>query len=372
MDNSYDPTYSLENDPLSKEVKARIRAFARPYLDTVLTLEADQRADARKLLTALRPAFSEDNRLQAENLAAEINKHLSPPSSVSQFQQVVRHPEQHLELLGIENKPAQIYTARIYLQSMMKARIQRPPENAADNPTHYRSPTFPPAKIPNPYYIPPLTDEVIAHAAAEKYKAELCAVDMNMGRSSPLISAKHQLLMQADPVQRLPASNPSPLDQVLVHTYFQTGRWMTQTYTEPNGTSKTKEFFQDREKYRALIHQAFSALAQDRRTRHIIEAFAAAAQKEGGNILISYSPLSTGSLGTRFGIKGLGTSGFYAQDNAVVSSGVVNPADETIDSHNMGTVVHEILHYMFDVIHNNKSVPIAYNDPEAAAAQRVQ
>lgn len=365
-----DPHY-LQNDPLSPTQKQQLLAFAKPYL--MAALQSNLFLPDRSAFTQPGRATTAEEREKAAAIDAKLAPHLPPDHPPSRFTAAIQFPAAEAAL-GIDpQNHGQAYAARIFLRSVLKARVQLPP---ARNPEFTEDIPDPFSrnrgrKLPNPYYIPPLTDDLIMQAALSEYKTELCNADRSQGRDSDKIAPKHLLRIQNDPVQKLPQTAPTPLDTLLAQTFFQTGRWSTHSSYDPKtGVTTSVDNFQDREQFRAIIKRVITTLTQDRRTRPVMEAFAAICRKEDSAILLSHTDMSIGNLGERWGLGGGpldANGGFYiGSNNAVVSSGLVNSATVKASPSSAGMLTHEILHMVLDTIFQQNASPTASPADEAA------
>lgn len=338
------------NDPLSLDQKLKIIDYAFQFRYATL------KNDPPPIMIAgqtIRPADLLDvftqkgnyrnlNSKELNDIAIEADKLAFSPVQMGEesttfesFRTTLQNPANKAVELGIdENNPAQIYAARILMESVFKAQLRVQNDLLPKSYGNYSS---------SPY-----------RDCLGAYRDTLCNEDFRHIQTNQKISGKHALLMKMDPIQPLKKSHPvSSLDILLSNTHFETGVWMRTMLKD-----RWHEDVQDREQYRQLIKNEITRLYNEPHTHHVLAALGEIMRAEPHHLLISKVPMSTGNLGA-IHHAGSGTAGFFDNSDTIVSRGFVNPADQKIDYGNLGSVTHEALHLIFQKILSNRTSPIS-------------
>jgi hypothetical protein len=175
------------------------------------------------------------------------------------------------------------------------------------------------------------------------------------------ISLKQKLLMNMDPIQKTSSGSPTSLDFLLAHTHFSTGVWSKETCYAADGTLiSTTTKTQDREEYRRLIRNELSRLYHEPSTHVVMAAFGELMQEQELFLLINRSFLASGFNDLHPSkTHALSRAGFYDGSNAICVAGFINPAaNNKVEPTNLGTIVHESLHLIFDKLVKQQSSPV--------------
>jgi hypothetical protein len=331
----YRPT--LQDDPLNDAQKLAIWEFVDRHLfskeierseweplrkKTFFELD-HSRSDVMRVCRALSKTYDS---YDTESLA-KIKASFSSQECFEEFRQILRNPAVNADEfhLSRDSKP-QIFAAQIF----MKVVIQ----NAHSS-----------------------------HSIQEncaKY-CEKMASSRGCSTGSSAISAKNQLLMQDDPIQRLPQrAVKSPLEVIFAHTFFQVPQMsQTMTMTESDGAIReiTTTYGPTREQTREIMRKLLTDLAENPKVKHVMEALATLILKEKGNIFFG----NMSSLGRNYAVHSTvlgGVDGFYNQRHCIMMPHCINEYDSQPLPWKLSTFVHETLHFLFNRLVGNSNSPV--------------
>jgi hypothetical protein len=366
-DGSYE-MYMVENDPLTYEKKNKIIDFTYQFYyatqkkDSGLVCFEELSIPASELYLAFtrsKPyqALSEQ---QIRGLAKAADALPYSPISLGEngsfelFYDVLSNPEQHAETLGIDaNRYSQAYAASILMRTVFNSSIW------VTEPGAYVASS-------NPY----------ANAFAQ-YRHELCDNNLAHRQTGHTITGKHALLMRGDPIQRILETNsqPTSLDSLLAHTHFTPGRWSKTSGLAVQIDEHGKEIYpkdtvEYKEEYREFIRAELTQLYKHPDLHHVIATLGEISKQHNKYLLFASHPISVGQLGAIHNMR-LGNVGFYDGSDSIVSAGIVEPSTLTVDKNNLGTVVHEALHLIFDLLVKNGSSPVKTPEETMALDQAI-
>lgn len=175
------------------------------------------------------------------------------------------------------------------------------------------------------------------------------------GYVSNKISRKYSLLLQNEPIQKLDRSKiPSFLDIILSHVHFFDPKIIDCKNSKGNCTLKRKEV-------RNIIKNLFEEQYNNPDLRHAFEAFAILLHCEKGQILISHDAQAPKELSIPYRTVSPSldrVSGFYNSHHTIIISSLFDPFNKTICTYAKGTIVHEMMHFLFFRIVQNYGSPV--------------
>ena len=354
-----DEVEPIKDDPLSFESLINIIAFAYKFRYATLKnapapiVIDDKVIYCQTIIDAFtkKGAYADFSDTQILRLIEEADKLPCAPvqlgettSSFKAFVDALKNPAQRAAEFHIDaDNPAQLYAAKMLLETVFTVRlgVRRDDSRSEDQTT-------------DPYM-----------PSIWAYNRALCDDNSNDTNYRRIISPKNSLLMQGDPIQKIASyAGRTSLDVLLANTHFSTGEFLMCLEDEAGQSDGFKVIIQEREEYRRLIKKELTRLYADVKTKHVLAALGEIMRAQECHLMFTKFPTTMEDFGV-ISTDGVSTQGFYDNNNTVVCASFIWPYYNAIIPNQLGFVIHEALHLIFDKLIKNASSPVlTYEDIE--------